>query len=123
MGATYSSETLVCNKPTWCHIPEDDILYIVFVQKCNLTVLQVSGRGCLYNVRGTSSPTRGHTSPLHSNTDTADDSDDEEEEEGVAEISQQLAHDLGPIEQDNIAISEHLQVAFLFVLCKSLQIY
>ncbi|XP_023718384.1 histone-lysine N-methyltransferase ash1 isoform X3 [Cryptotermes secundus] len=71
---------------------------------------KVSGRGCLYNVRGTASPTRGQTSPLHSNTDTADDSDDEEEEEGVAEISQQLAHDLGPIEQENIAISEHLQV-------------
>jgi hypothetical protein len=49
---------------------------------------------------------------LHSNSDTADDSDDEEEEEGVAEISQQLAHDLGPIEQENMAISEHLQVKF-----------
>lgn len=92
---------------------------VVFVQKCNWTLLQVSGRGCLYNVRGTASPTRGQTSPLHSNTDTADDSDDEEEEEGVAEISQQLAHDLGPIEQENIAISEHLQVRFLFALCVS----
>jgi hypothetical protein len=93
----------------------------VFVQKYNCAALQASGRGCLYNVRGTGSPARGHTSPLHSNTDTADDSDDEEEEEGVAEISQ-LAHDLGPIEQDNIAISEHLQVAVLFTLCVTLQI-
>jgi hypothetical protein len=71
------------------------------------TILQVSGRGCLYNARGTGTP----TSPLHSNSDTADDSDDEDEEEGVAEISQQLAHDLGPIEQENMAISEHLQVS------------
>jgi hypothetical protein len=53
---------------------------------------------------------------LHSNTDTAEDSDDEEEEEGVAEISQQLAHHLGPIEQDNIAISEHLQVPFCLLV-------
>ena len=70
----------------------------------------MSGRGCLYNVRGTGSPTRGQMSPVHSNSDSADDSDDEDEEEGVAEISQQLAHDLGPIEQENMAISEHLQV-------------
>lgn len=76
----------------------------------------MSGRGCLYNVRGTGSPTRGQTSPVHSNSDSADDSDDEDEEEGVAEISQQLAHDLGPIEQENMAISEHLQVLFMFTL-------
>jgi hypothetical protein len=53
---------------------------------------------------------------MHSNSDSADDSDDEDEEEGVAEISQQLAHDLGPIEQENMAISEHLQVGFMFTL-------
>ena len=64
----------------------------------------------MYNARGTNSPSRAQSSPLHSNSDTADDSDDEDDEEGVAEISQQLAHDLGPIEQENMAISEHLQV-------------
>jgi hypothetical protein len=53
---------------------------------------------------------------MQSNSDSADDSDDEDEEEGVAEISQQLAHDLGPIEQENMAISEHLQVGFVFTL-------
>jgi hypothetical protein len=56
---------------------------------------------------------------MHSNSDSADDSDDEDDEEGVAEISQQLAHDLGPIEQENMAISEHLQVGFMLTVAAS----
>ncbi|XP_069704596.1 uncharacterized protein ash1 isoform X2 [Periplaneta americana] len=71
---------------------------------------KVTGRGCLYNIRGSGSPPRVQSSPLHSNSDTADDSDDEDEEDGVTEISEHLPHDLGPIEQENMAISEHLQV-------------
>ena len=73
----------------------------------------------MYNARGTYSPSRGQSGSLHSNSDTADDSDDEDDEDGVAEISQQLAHDLGPIEQENMAISEHLQVIYFFITDKN----